>query len=763
MRLQSRLFCLLVASGTLSIPSHVSPVQAGGLAQNPLIRHIGISGNTRLPDEAVRTALRRYGLVTGQPYDPQQLERALTDVVADYRRVQHAVFSITPILGPHADNTVALNISINDVQNDTIEKIVFYGNRHIADKQLKQHMSLKEDGAFAWFFNPPAYSATALHKDLNALRQLYLEQGYYDFSVTRTTLLPGNPSHPYLKTLIVDIHEGPRYRWGNIDIDGPPGPAGARRQDVPKPGQWYRHSQLTNLIQALQDRMQQDGYALGQLVVKPARRPHEPVLDMRIEVQKGQKVHVGQIHIAGLGITKDRVVRRELQQAENADYDADSVRRSIQRLERTGLFEQVQITAHPSYGTESAPTQATGHADPVNEQQARVAANNLAPAATSSSVDLTVRVKERTASDIYASAGWKDSEGFVGGAGAYHHNLWGLGHSASVRLRRSQTHHRTELSYRFPYVTRSGLSLTLRAYHDADRADQARHNRQGYRLSTRGLEVIAGLPVQENERLDIGLGAERLDLRLKTPYYIPKPYRDFIHAHGSRAHILTTTLNWQRDRLDNRYWPTRGYQIGFNLRAALPGGDLQFATLQHNQQWYFPLSRNVTLSVRGGFGYGTGYGHTKDLPYFYRLKSGGPDSVRGYENDSLGAKYLNHYQDASQRIRHSRTSSLGGRYKATASIELLFPVPGRDSRHDMRLSVFTDAGSVWDRQTYSGRQTPYADPHRSTFSRELRFSTGLGVSWHTSLGSLRLSYALPWRKRPEDRLQQLQLQITSRF
>lgn len=756
--------------GTLSFSSHVSPVHAAGLAQHPLIGHIGISGSSWLPDEAVHTALRRYGLGTGKRYDRLQLERALTDVVADYHRAQHAVFSITPILEPETDNTVALNISVNDVQADTIDKIVFYGNRHIADKRLKQLMSLKENSAFAWFFTPPAYSASALHRDLNALRQLYLEQGYYDFSVTRTTLLPQDPSRPYLKTLIVDIDEGRRYRWGNIDIDDPTGSTGADRQDALvriKPGQWYQHSQLTDLVRTLQDRMQQDGYALGQIVVKPASRPHEPVVDVRIEVQKGQKVRVGRIHIAGLGMTNERVVRQELQQAENADYDVANIRRSIQRLERTGLFEPVQITAHPSYGTESAHTQATSHANPVNEHQARTAANTLPPAtaaaATSPSVDLTVNVKERMASDVYASAGWNDSEGFVGGAGAYHHNLWGQAHSASVRWRCSQAHQRTELNYRFPYVTRSGVSLMLRAYHDADRADRARYNRQGYRLSTRGLEVVAGIPAQEDGRMDIGLGAERLDLRLKAPYYIPKPYRDFLLIHGGRTHIFTTTLNWKRDRVDNMNWPTRGYRIEFNLRAGLPGGDLQFATLQHSQKWYFPLNRNLTLSIRGGFGYGTGYGKTKDLPYFYRLKGGGANSVRGYENDSLGPKYLAHYQNADQRIRHSRTSSLGGRYQATASVELLFPAPGMDDRHDMRLSVFTDAGSVWDRRTYSGPQTPYTDPHRSTFARELRFATGLGVSWQTSLGSLRLSYAHPWRKRPEDRVQQLQLQISGRF
>ena len=216
-------------------------------------------------------------------------------------------------------------------------------------------------------------------------------------------------------------------------------------------------------------------------------------------------------------------------------------------------------------------------------------------------------------------------------------------------------------------------------------------------------------------------------------------------------------------RTDNPSWPTRGYTFDVSLRAGLPGGDLRFITLQHRQQWYFPVGRDLTLSLRGGIGYSTGYGSTKDLPYFYRLKGGGPGSVRGYEHDSLGPKYIAHYQRVDQRIRHSKNSSLGGRYKANASLELLFPVPGMDDRHDMRLNLFTDAGSIWDRQTYSGSQTPYARPHRSTFSRELRFSTGLGLSWQTALGSVQLSYAHPWRKRPEDRLQQWQLQISGRF
>ena len=46
---------------------------------------------------------------------------------------------------------------------------------------------------------------------------------------------------------------------------------------------------------------------------------------------------------------------------------------------------------------------------------------------------------------------------------------------------------------------------------------------------------------------------------------------------------------------------------------------------------------------------------------------------------------------------------------------------------------------------------------------DLRASVGLGLSWISPVGPLKLSLGTPVRKKPEDRIQKFQFQIGTRF
>jgi outer membrane protein insertion porin family len=46
---------------------------------------------------------------------------------------------------------------------------------------------------------------------------------------------------------------------------------------------------------------------------------------------------------------------------------------------------------------------------------------------------------------------------------------------------------------------------------------------------------------------------------------------------------------------------------------------------------------------------------------------------------------------------------------------------------------------------------------------DLRYSVGIGVAWISPLGPLKLSYAYPLNRKPEDRIQQFQFQIGTGF
>ena len=108
-----------------------------------------------------------------------------------------------------------------------------------------------------------------------------------------------------------------------------------------------------------------------------------------------------------------------------------------------------------------------------------------------------------------------------------------------------------------------------------------------------------------------------------------------------------------------------------------------------------------------------------------------------------------------------------------ANAELLFPFPGLKDSKSVRMSLFADAGSVWDGKTYNARAYSRSNPygsngfytsnHKSSFKEELRYSTGLALTWISPVGPIKLSYALPLNKKTGDQVQRFQFQLGTVF
>lgn len=275
-----------------------------------------------------------------------------------------------------------------------------------------------------------------------------------------------------------------------------------------------------------------------------------------------------------------------------------------------------------------------------------------------------------------------------------------------------------------------------------------------------------GIPVTEYDRVNFGLAAEHLTVN--TYNKAPKRYADFIKKYGKtngadgsfKGWLYKGTVGWGRNKTDNALWPTRGYLAGVNAEIALPGSKLQYYSATHNQTWFFPLSKTFTLMLGGEIGYANGYGKTKEIPFFENFYGGGLGSVRGYESGTLGPKVYDEYGDK---------ISYGGNKKANVSAELLFPMPGAKDARTVRLSLFADAGSVWDDKTYTAAESGnnksvyLKNAHKSTFSNELRYSAGGAVTWLSPLGPMKFSYAYPLKKKTEDEIQRFQFQLGTTF
>jgi outer membrane protein insertion porin family len=77
-------------------------------------------------------------------------------------------------------------------------------------------------------------------------------------------------------------------------------------------------------------------------------------------------------------------------------------------------------------------------------------------------------------------------------------------------------------------------------------------------------------------------------------------------------------------------------------------------------------------------------------------------------------------------------------------------VPGANADRTLRIFLYADAGNVW------------GEGEKITLD-SIRASVGMGVSWISPVGPLKLSYGTPVHKQPNDRIQRLQFQIGTAF
>jgi outer membrane protein insertion porin family len=95
---------------------------------------------------------------------------------------------------------------------------------------------------------------------------------------------------------------------------------------------------------------------------------------------------------------------------------------------------------------------------------------------------------------------------------------------------------------------------------------------------------------------------------------------------------------------------------------------------------------------------------------------------------------------------------IGGQARVVANAELQLPFPGSGVDRSLRWFTFLDAGQVFNPQ--DGQAINVGD---------MRYSTGLGISWISPVGPLKLSLGYPINPKSFDRIQRFQFQLGTGF
>ncbi|EIJ44086.1 Beta-barrel assembly machine subunit BamA [Beggiatoa alba B18LD] len=672
------------------------------LAERPAISQINIEGNSSIETKDLKNALKSINFAEGRVFDKSTLERVKLELQRQYFSLGKYAVQIDTTVTPLDESRVAIDLKISEGVVAKIKQINIIGNKTYPDKALLSEMQLGTTGWLSFFTSNDQYSRQKLSADLEAIRSYYLDRGYINFTIdsTQVSITPDKKD----VYITIAITEGEQYSISNIKLIGNlivPESELTSKMTI-KSGDVFSRKEITSTTEAITERIGDEGYAFANINMVPDIDKEKKTVALNFFVDPNRRIYVRRINFQGNTKTRDEVLRREMRQMEGGYISTRAVKRSQNRLELLNYFDNVGVE------TPLVPN-------------------------TNDLVDINYTVQEKSSGSLMAGVGFSQTQGLLLNASISQDNFLGSGRHVSAAVNNSQVNTVYSFSYLNPYVDVDGVSRGFGLFYRTTDAEEANLSR--YTTDVYGGNMTYGIPISEFNSVRLGFNYD--NTKLKTTESSATEVFDFINRYGDTYDSYRLTASWSRDTRNRAVFADKGMFQSFNAEIAIPISDLDYYKLSYRQQWLFPIMKDYVFSTKAEVAYGDGYGDNDELPFFENYTAGGPRTVRGYKENTLGPL------DSNDR-------PLGGNFKVVGNAELFLPIPFAEDLRSLRVSAFVDVGNVYGQNE---------DFDVST----LRASTGLGAIWISPIGVLTFSLAYPINDKDGDQTQAFQFSIGTNF
>ena len=673
--------------------------------ERPNVADVSFSGVKEFDNEVLRRALRDVGLTEGRPFDKALADRAEQELKRQYlNRSMYAAEVITTVT-PLERNRVNINFSVIEGDVAKIREIRIVGHQAFSESTLRNLFDLNTGGWLSWYTKADRYSRAKLNADLETLRSYYLTRGFLEFNIdsTQVAIVPGKDH----MSITINITEGKRYVVSGVRLDGDYIGKEEEFKALIKirSGEAYNAEHVTETTKAFTEYFGVFGYAFARVDAVPEIDRENARVALVLRAQPSRRAYVRRIDVEGNNRTRDVVIRREFRQLESAWYDSERIRLSRDRVDRLGFFTQVSVDTQE---VPDAPDQ----------------------------VDLVISVQERPTGNLSIGAGYSQAEKLSFVAGIQQENVFGSGNYLGLNVNTSKFNKQFSLTTVDPFFTPDGVSRSIDVYYRTTVPYSSQQS--DYKLVTPGTSVRFGVPFTETDTVFFGIGVEQT--KIEPGNGMPQAYQQYIDSFGVKSTSFPATVGWARDTRDSALVPSEGRLLRLNGEVGI-GGDTRYVRSVGQFQQFFPITKQYTFALNSELGWGKGLGG-KPFPVFKNFYGGGLGSVRGFEQGTLG--------QTDPIVGGTGRTYIGGTKSILLNAEFIAPFPGAGNDRTLRVFGFVDVGNVF------GEKEKFS-------ASDLRASSGLGISWISPVGPLRIAYAKPIRKKPEDKPQTIQFQIGTAF
>lgn len=687
------------------------------VVERPAVAEINIDGNKAIETDQLLKALRDAGLAEGQIFRQAVLDGMSQELRRQYVAQGRYGASVTSEARELPRNRVAIDLDIVEGKTAAIKHINIVGNQSFEAKELFKLFELKTTGLFSWISGNDKYAREKLSGDLERLESWYRDRGYLQFEVTSAQVSISPEKDAVYIT--ININEGDVFEVTEVELGGAPilAEEEIRKLILLREGMTFSQALMTSSSELIARRLGVEGYTFAKVEGFPEIDQAEKTAKVTFFITPGDRAYVRRIEFRGNTKTADEVLRREMRQMEAASASTTLIDHSKVRLERLGHFKTVEVDTREVPGT-------------------------------SDQVDIVYTVEEQPSGSIGASLGFAQGAGIILGANIQENNFLGSGNSVGFGVSTSEFRKLAALNFANPYFTKDGISVGYSlAYTETD---FGQFNLSSFTTDSITLNANFSYPYSDTGRIGFGAGVE--SLKLDPGFFTSLEILDFLQQNGDNYNMFSGNVQWSESTLNRGMLPTNGRSHRVSLEMTVPSSDLEYYKLTYAGRYYRPITGDLVFHLRSDFGYGGGFGDTERLPFFKNFFGGGFGSVRGVKRNTLGP------QDTPLFPDFDDSDAFGGNVRIEGGAEILFPVPFMRDRRNMQMSVFLDAGNIFD--------TDCGDFQNNCFTPdlgELRYSTGVSGIWLSGFGPIQVSFATILNEGSDDETEFFQFSFGQTF
>ena len=370
-----------------------------------------------------------------------------------------------------SDNKVNLIFNISIGKKAKIKKISFIGDKIYKDKKLKSIILSEEYKAWKFLSGKKFLNESMIEYDKRLLKNFYLNKGYFNVVINSSFAKMINDQE---FELVFNIEANPKLYFGKLKLDLPTDFSQSNYESLDKffdilENEPYSLYRVESILEKIENITVNEQYESIKATVE------ETIIDNKInisfKIEETEKVFIERINILGNNVTKESVIRNQIEIDEGDPFNAILYTKSLNNIKSLNFFESVE-----------------GEVLDGNEFNSKI---------------INISIVEKATGEIFAGVGTGTSGSNVS-FGIKENNYLGSGVLVDTNLSLSETRVKGRLFISNPNYKNSDKSINLNLESSVD----DRLSTSGYKSNVTGFSL--GTDFEYLDDLRFGLSTKNL-------------------------------------------------------------------------------------------------------------------------------------------------------------------------------------------------------------------------------------------------------------